>query len=119
MATRAAVLNGPDEQGRVHILWEGLLQGDDGSPVEVSQFLDKTCHSDGSYSGAGAITMQGSNNGSAWYTLADATGMAVLLTSDAVGFHIAQSPRYLRPLVADGDGSTDIDVLLETYIARG
>jgi hypothetical protein len=41
------------------------------------------------------------------------------LASRTVGALIAQNPRYIRPLVNGGDGSTDIDVLVETYFQRG
>ena len=119
MATRPAIKTGPDNQGRIRVTWEGLLQGDDGSPVEISQFPDKSVHSDGSYTSTGAIAMQGSNTGTAWFALTKPGGAEISLTADTVGAMIVENPRFIRPLVTDGDGSTDIDVLLEAYVPRG
>jgi hypothetical protein len=41
------------------------------------------------------------------------------LTADTVGDAITQNPRYIRPLASGGDGSTDIDVLIETCVEKG
>lgn len=112
MAVLPAKITEPDNDGVILVTWETLTDGDSGEPVLVARYADKTVHSDGSYSGSGSITMQGSNNNTAWFTLSDHADTDISLTADTVGAVIAQNPLWIRPLVASGDGSTDIDVFL-------
>ena len=102
----------PDNDGVVVFTWETLTDGDTGSPVLAARFADKTVHSDGNYSGTAVITMQGSNNNVAWFTLTDHADTDVTMGADTVGAVIAQNPLWIRPSVGAGDGSTDIDVYL-------
>ena len=118
MATRQAKIT-VGNNGAVTVFWEGLLQGDDGNFVDVSGYTDMTVHSDGNYSGSGSITMQGSNNAVAVFSLTEPGNTAISLTADTVGSLIVEQPIYMRPLVASGDGSTDIDVWISAKWARG
>lgn len=102
----------PDNDGVVVITWETLTDADTGSAVLAARYADKTVHSDGNYSGTATVTMQGSNNNTAWFTLTDHAGTDVILDADTTGFVIAENPLWIRPLVNSGDGSTDIDVYL-------
>lgn len=110
MAEVAARIEEIDNDGVILVTWETLTDGDTGAPVKVARYSDKTVHSDGDYSGTAIITMQGSNNGTAWFTLTDHADTDITMGADTVGAVIAQNPLWIRPSVGAGDGSTDIDV---------
>lgn len=112
MATVAARVEESNNAGVVQITWETLTDADSGAAVDISAYTDMTVHSDGSYTGSGSITMQGSNNNVAWFSLTKPGGTAISLTADTVGAYIVEEPRYIRPTVVSGDGSTDIDVIV-------
>ena len=50
------------------VTWTGLTPGDTGEPVSVSQYRDRTFQSI-LISGSGAVTIEGSNDGTNWVTL--------------------------------------------------
>lgn len=111
----AKIVDSTSAFGAVEIFWETLTDGDTGAPVDISNYTDLAFHSDGDYSGSATITLQGSNNAVAYFTLnvivagALASGSAVI-TADTVGGTIVDEPRYIRPSVNSGNGSTDIDL---------
>lgn len=98
----------------VHILWEGLTGGDDGAPMTIGQFADRTVQVIGTFSGATTV-IEGSLDGTTWATLSDTNGNSLSLSATGI-YTITQVPRYLRPKVTGGTGSTDIDIHL---LARG
>lgn len=111
MATRAVTPTyAPNGQGNgVLVEWTGLLNGDDGTPFEGVDFADRTVQIGGTFGTGGSITLQGSNNGSQWDALTDPQGNAI--TKTAAGLEVvAENPRYVRPIVTAGDGSTSLSV---------
>ena len=110
-------------------LWEALVaDSEDGEPLDLAEFGDAelTVQYVGTFSSA-TCTMQGSNDGSTWFTLNtprlasvdQSSGAAAYVTAAlaAVGaFTILERPRYIRPLLTGEDGSDDVDVLL--HIAK-
>lgn len=110
-------------------LWEALVaDSEDGAPVDLAEFgaAELTVQYIGTFSSA-TVTMQGSNNGTTWFTLntprlasVDQTsGAAANVTaalSAAGAFNILERPRYIRPFMSGEDGSDDVDVLL--HIAK-
>lgn len=91
-------------------LWEGLLNGDQGSAFSGSEYPDRCIQVVGTFGAGGTMTLQGSNDGSTWATLKDAFGTPIALTAAGI-VQIMEIPRYIRPSVV-GDGSTDLDVYL-------
>ncbi len=116
MATRTPTLtydpNG--QRGVVLVVWTGLLNGDDGAPVELPGYPDASVEFGGTFSTNGTILMEGSNAGSAYATLTDPQGNNISKTAAGVE-QIQELMRYLRPRVSNGDGSTS---LVATMIAR-
>jgi hypothetical protein len=89
--------------------WTGLLNGDTGAAVELIDYADKTVTITGTFGVGGSITMQGSNNNSDWFALTDPSSTAI--TKTAAGMEaILEAPRYIRPIVTAGDGTTSLTV---------
>lgn len=113
MATRVGTLSKGEGQ-IVTATWEGLLQSssDVGAGLHVGNVSGLTAQMVGTLGTGGAVTMQGSNNGTDWGTLQDPAGTPVVL--DAIGemFLIGNRPLYIRPSVTAGDGATDVDVIM-------
>ncbi len=110
MAERAAsvVVN---EDKTVTVQWTGLLNGDTGEPVIVARYPDKTVQVTGAFGSGGDIDLQGSNvaspstDDSDWGQLGDQTG-TVISMGDRLPLVVAESPLWIRPKVAAGDGDT-------------
>ena len=91
------------------ISWSGLLNADTGAAVELVDYADKTATMTGTFGVGGSITLQGSNNGTDWFALTDAQTSAVTKNSAAMEL-IVENPRYIRPIVTAGDGTTNLVV---------
>jgi hypothetical protein len=93
----------------VLVTWSPLANGDTGGPVEGVDFADCTVQIGGTFGVGGSVTLQGSNDGTQWDALTDPQGNAV--TKTAVGIEvIEENPRYKRPSVTAGDGTTALTV---------
>jgi hypothetical protein len=100
----------PNGQGNgVLITWTGLLNGDTGSPVEGVDYSDRTVQISGTFGTGGSVTVEGSNDGSNYLALTDPQGNAITKTAAALEV-IEEGPRYGRPNVTAGDGSTSLTV---------
>ncbi len=93
------------------VTWEGLLNGDDGSPVQWSDFADRSIQVIGTFGAGGNLRIEGSNDGTNYATLNDPQGNALDFTSAKIE-QALECTRYMRPRVTAGDGTTDIDVIL-------
>jgi hypothetical protein len=94
----------------VDIFWSGLTFSglDDGAPFQGADFADRTVQFDGTFGAGGSITLQGSNDAVTWFALTDPQGNAI--TKTAAGLEvIEEGPRYVRPLVTAGDGTTSLN----------
>jgi hypothetical protein len=91
------------------ITWTGLDSDDSGAPAELVDYPDKTVTITGTFGAAGSITIQGSNNGTDWFSMTDPQTAAVVKTSAAMEM-LVEAPRYIRPLVTAGDGTTSLTV---------
>jgi len=93
----------------VQIIWSGLLQGDNGDGIQYSHYLNKTFQVFGTFGGA-TISIQGSNDGTNWAPLNDATGTALTLTASKLIRRTDDIPLWVRPVVNGGDGTTSLTV---------
>lgn len=110
MATRSASITQRDDLVYV-ITWQGLVgSADDGAGVGVANLCDLTVQVVGDFGSSGAVTMQGSNDGTTWGTLNDEAGNAVTLSDSSV-IEIEGSPLYLRPNGSAGSAA-DMDVIV-------
>lgn len=96
MATRDVTVE-IDNQGTMIATWADLDGTDDGAPIRMGRFPDKTVQFT---SGAGTVTIQGSNDGTNWSTLNDVNGVDLAALASGAIAAIAESPLFIRPLVA-------------------
>lgn len=105
------------------ITWAALGNGDTGQPLESNNLSDKTVQIFGTFGTGGSVTLQGSNDprvisnpgSDVWFPLTDPQGNAITKTA-ASGEQIMENPRWVRPSVTAGDGSTSLTVIIS---ARG
>lgn len=83
----------------------------DGSQVEMTPWADRCVQVSGTFGTGGTVVIQGSNDGTTWATLNQAQGSAASFTADSIK-QIVETPRYVRPNVTAGDGTTSLTVSL-------
>lgn len=112
MAVRQPTATQFGNNAGVSITWSGLLQGDNGDLADYSSFINKTFHAFGNFGGSAAtVTIQGSNDGVNWAQLSDVVGNALSLTTSKPIRRTDDIPRYVRPLISGGDGTTNLTVI--------
>lgn len=103
-----------------YVTWAALANGDTGQPLlNASKYADKTVQIFGTFGASGSVTLQGSNDprvvsdpsNAVWFTLTDPASSAITKTS-AAGEAILENPRYIRPQVTAGDGTTSLTVII-------
>lgn len=100
------------EDGVARARWAGITEADTGSAIGgFSRFPDRSVQVVGDFITAGAITIEGSNDGGTSYsTLTDFAGTALVLTDTSIKL-IAQSPDLIRPRATAGT-SVSMDVYI-------
>lgn len=93
------------------VTWSGLLGAstDTGSPVSFPNSADVTVQVSGTFGATGSVTFEGSVNGTNYLALTDPQGNAITKTAAGIEL-VTEAPRYYRPNVTAGDGSTDLTV---------
>lgn len=110
MATRNGTLSEVSEIGTVKLVeWTGLLNGDDGSAAQWCDYADRCIQVSGTFGTGGSVTVEGSNNGTVWAAMADPQGNTLTFTSAKIE-QALELPRYVRPRVTAGDGTTNLTV---------
>jgi hypothetical protein len=114
MPTRSPAIiqpGGEDVDHATLVTWSGLLNSDDGARVTLTDFPDRTVQIVGTFGAGGSVNFEGSNNGTDWVVLTDPQGNPITKTAAAMEF-VTETPRYVRPRVTGGDGTTDLSVVL-------
>ncbi len=93
------------------ITWNPLANGDSGAPYEGVDFADRCLTIAGTFGAGGSVNIEGSNDGTNYFVLTDPQGNNFTKTAAALET-IEENPRFLRPRVTAGDGSTAIVVVL-------
>lgn len=91
------------------VRWETIDGSDTGQVFDLQDYNDNTVTVTGTFD-SNTLTMQGSNDGTNWFTLTDNNGSSIAFAA-AGGAYIAQAPRYIRPSLGSG-ASSDIDVIV-------
>jgi len=109
-AAKEPEANGPDTNTIV-ATWTGLGNAESGTPIKLASYQDKTVQVDGTFgSVAATVVIEGSNDGTTYYTLTDNNAAAI--TGTAAYFKlIAENPVYIRPTSSGGTG-TSVNVTL-------
>lgn len=89
------------------ITWSGLLNSDTGDPYEIPSASDRSIQFQGTFGTGGTIQIEGSNDGTNYIVLTDPQGNAITKTAAAIEA-ITELPRYIRPRVTAGDGTTNL-----------
>lgn len=112
MATRPSVTTFPFETSLdvAVTTWAGLSANDDGEPVRLAVYSDRSIQVSGAFGGA-SVTIGGSNDGETYHALTDTSGEPLTLTAGALK-QIVELPVFLKPRVFGGDGTTNLKVVL-------
>lgn len=104
-ATRTAIATYGD---KAHVIqWSGLVNGDDGDPLEMPGSADRSIQFTGTFGVGGTIVLEGSNDGTNYVTLTDPQGNAISKTAAGIEA-VLELTRYVRPRVTGGDGTTSL-----------
>ena len=85
-----------------------------GEPCEWARFTDRSIHVYGTWGGA-TLVFEGGNAGPDLSILDDLKGNPISITSNKV-VGVAPPAMFMRPRVVNGDGSTNLNVVM---MARG
>jgi hypothetical protein len=113
MAVRVSARSTPtDTSARVET-WSGLLQSssDSGAPVSVADAAEiMVMIASGTLGAAGAITWEGSLDGTNWFPLSSRIGTpaAIVQTALLTPAMVQERPIFVRPRVTAGDGTTTL-----------
>lgn len=75
--------------------WTVILAADVYTPIELPEFPDRSVQMSGTW-GIGSITLEGSIDGTTYFTLTDPQGNDIIKTADALEA-ISENVRYIRP----------------------
>lgn len=108
MATRDAnVTYGPGGHRQcVLAQWSGLLSGDEGAPVEIPGWADRSVQIQATF-GDGTVTLQGSNDGTNYHPLTDPQGNNIAKTANALE-QVTELPRFIKPTFSGTTGTAGV-----------
>jgi len=91
--------------------WGPMQNGDVGAAPDFMfwNYADRSLQLAGTFGTGGTCLIEGSNDGSNYITLSDSNGNPLSLTAGAMKV-ITEVPRYFRPRVSAGDGTTSLNV---------
>lgn len=105
------------------IEWRGLVNGDTGEPVDLQEYGDCTVTFDANagdseaFGVGGTIKLRGGNDGVAYYDLTDPQGNAISKTAAGIEL-VAEAPKWARPEVTAGDGTTRLSCRIKARRSR-
>lgn len=112
MATDSPTVTNNGDFTVITYTYSGLDNGDDGAPIKAVTFPTKSVQVSGTFGTGGNVVIEGSNDGTTYASLSDTAGNALATITAAAIEDIAENTVYLRPRVSNGDGSTDLDVII-------
>lgn len=89
------------------IEWTGLLNTDDGTPLEMPGSNDRSVQVRGTFGAGGSLRIEGSNDGANYATLTDPQGNALDFTTAKIE-QVSELTRFIRPRITAGDGTTSL-----------
>lgn len=118
MATINPVAEDASDDSSIKVItWPGIGNGDDGRPVKIAKWADKTIHFTGTFGSGGTVKLQGSNDGTNWLDLTDPQGAGISKSGAAIEA-VTENPLYIRPAVTAGDGTTAINAILVARLSN-
>lgn len=120
MATRVVLITKatPEDYNNHVAVWAGLLNGDDGAPIQMSSSADRSVQYIGTFGAGGSIQLEGSNDVVAlgavpanWFLLSTPQGTTGAKTAAGI-VQIEEATLWVRPRVTAGDGTTSLQASL-------
>lgn len=93
------------------VTWTPLANGDSGSAVSLSEFTDRSAAVTGTFGAGGTLIIEGTIDGTNWFTLTDPQGNNLSFTSARLEA-ISEATVQIRPRVTAGDGTTALTVTM-------
>jgi hypothetical protein len=118
MVTRAVVLTEllQPGQGLAWVAqWSGLLNGDDGAPIELDQYGDISAQVTGTFGTGGSVAIEGSNDTTNFVGLKDPSNTLIAFTAAGIK-SVLEKTRQVKPHCTAGDGTTTLVVTM--YLRR-
>lgn len=81
-----------------------------GDALEMTAWSDRSVQFSGTWDSA-TLVLQGSNDGTTWFTLTDPQGNAISKTADGLEA-ISEITRYIRPSGSGGGGSSSVSCIV-------
>lgn len=91
--------------------WPDMQNGDEGSPIELANFADRSVQVTGDFGTGGNVRIEGSLNGTDYAVLTDPQGNTLDINAGKIEA-ITELVRYIRPRVTVGDASTSLTVTM-------
>ena len=91
--------------------WANMQNGDDGQPIELANFADRSVQVFGTLGAGGNVRIEGSIDGTNYAPLTDPQGNALDINTAKIEA-IIELVRWIRPVVTAGDGSTSLTVTM-------
>lgn len=114
MATRTFTRD-PSTGAGVGITWTGLTNAstDDGTPFDTLDYADISIQVFGTFGVSGNLRIEGSNEATptTWATLNDPQANALDFTAAKME-QVLEMPRWIRPRITNGDGTTSLTCVL-------
>lgn len=97
----------------VGITWTGLLNGDDGQAFDTLMFGDVCVQVLGTFGVGGNLRIEGSNEKvpTTWATLTDPQANSLDFTAAKIE-QLLEMPRWIRPRITAGDGTTSLSCII-------
>lgn len=83
----------------------------DGAPIRSTQWADRYFTATGTWGGA-TLSIEGSNDGTNWFTLSNAAGGTAATFTANGGKSIIEIPQFIRPNLSTAGTGASITVLL-------
>lgn len=110
------IINTKQDGITMHSIWETLTTTNrPGDALVRPNFKDVCIQVKGTFGASASIAIEGTNDTAAgsevWAKLDDTTGTVIALTAASI-IQLVDTPYKIRPVLSNGDGSTDIDVTI-------
>lgn len=115
MSTKNLVVAGPGNgyNNIKQVTWPTLINGDAGDSLgpDMALWSDRSVQVTGTFGSGGTVLVEGSNDGTTWFTLNSPQGTALSFTAAGLK-QILEGVLFIRPRVSAGDGTTAIAVAM-------
>ena len=91
--------------------WANMQNGDDGQPIELANFADRSVQVFGTFGAGGNVRIEGSIDGTNYAPLTDPQGNNLDINTAKIEA-VIELVRWIRPVVTAGDGSTALTVTM-------